>query len=175
MYKYNEIHSINVIPSDCVHGFTLVDHFLLEGLTPFLPQPLYSTGYIGVTESEIVSRRTQYVKLEAMDRPLSVRRTKVWSFKCPFTNQYRGKSYTGSLEFYIYKPHQIDLEQSWYEPVITVRFHSGMDAIAEFTWEQFEQSPFFNMISDTDSLLRTYIRIRNDIGTIRNNKKGDSE
>ena len=157
MFISNEFHSINVIPPNYSHGITLSSYlFSLGGVTPtFVPIHLNTIKCIGGNERNNM-KKTKYVKMQDIEQPLEIRRNKLWSYKAPFSNTYRGKSYNGFVEFYINEPHLIDLTQSWYQPTITVRCCSGINATFDFTWEQFEQSPFYDMVNDLEMAYCTY-------------------
>ncbi|MHA2032747.1 MAG: hypothetical protein ACW99Q_25535 [Candidatus Kariarchaeaceae archaeon] len=122
-----------------------------------------------------MSRATEYVKIEQIEKPLSVRRKKAWSYKTTYFNTYRGKDYYASLEMYIYVPHIIDLEQTWYQPTVTVKFYGGKEYTLEFTWKQFVDTPFYKIIDDADDVHRIYKQVSNDITKLSTVYRGDNK
>ena len=114
---------------------------------------------------------TRYFKVHEMEKPLSLKRNVLWHYKCPFINEYRGGTYAGFMEFTIFEPHTLDLEQPWFQPVIKVHIFCGKELSIDFTLTSFQTSAFNRVIDDQEDMEKALKKVEKAIKMFGKEKK----
>lgn len=116
-------------------------------------------------------KKTRYFKAEEIEKPLSLKRNVLWQYKCPFINEYRGGTYAGHMDFTIFEPHILDLEQTWFRPVIKVHIFCGKEISIDFTLGNFRTSAFNRVIADQEDMEKALEKVEKAIKKYEREKK----